>query len=119
MKPKVENDIYDISKTFALRIIKLYKYLTDVKKEFVMSRQLLRAGTSVGANVHEGKNAQSRPDFATKMNVALKEATESDYWIDLLKESGYITETEYASLSNDCGKVMAVLTKIVKATKNT
>ena len=84
---EIENDIYVLSKAFALRIIHLYRYLTNEKRENVISKQLLRSGTSIGANVHEAKNAQSRADFSSKMNIALKEATESEYWIDLLKEA--------------------------------
>jgi hypothetical protein len=78
---------------------------------FVLERVL-------GANVHEGKNGQSRADFCSKMNIALKEATESNYWIDLLREAEYISETEYNSLSDDCHKIQAVLTKIVKSTRS-
>lgn len=114
----VENDIYLLSKTFALRIVQLYRHLIDERKEFVMSKQLLRCGTSIGANVHEGKNAQSRPDFCSKMNIALKEATEAEYWIDLLREADYIEETMHASLADDCKKINAVLTKIVKSVRS-
>lgn len=114
----VENDIYILSKSFALRVVRLYKYLTDEHKEYVLSKQLLRSGTSIGANVHEGKNGQSRAAFCSKMNIALKEATESNYWIDLLREAEYISESEYKSLSDDCHKIQAVLTKIVKATRS-
>jgi len=102
----VENDIYILSKSFALRVVRLYKYLTDEHKEYVLSKQLLRSGTSIGANVHEGKNGQSRADFCSKMNIALKEATESNYWIDLLREAEYISETEYNSLSDDCQMIV-------------
>ena len=112
-----ENNIYDISKAFAIRIVNLYRYLTEDKREFIMSKQLFRSGTSIGANVFEGKNAQSRPDFTTKMNIALKEATESCYWIDLLHDTHYISDAEYSSIFDDCSKIIAVLTKIVKATK--
>lgn len=83
-----------------------------------MSKQLFRSGTSIGANVFEGKNAQSRPDFASKMNIALKEATESDYWIDLLHETNYLSDSEYESINADCKRIIAVLIKIVKATKS-
>ena len=82
-----------------------------------MSKQMYRSGTSIGANVFEGKNAQTRPDFTTKMNIALKEATETAYWLDLLHETDYINDVEYESISNDCNKIIAILTKIVKATK--
>ena len=115
----IENDIYLLSKEFALRIVNLYRYLTKEYGEYVLSKQLLRSGTSIGANVHEGKNAQSRPDFTTKMNIALKEATETEYWIDLLYEAKFINEQEYLSISNDCERLKAVLIKIVKATKGT
>ena len=115
----IENDIYLLSKEFALRIVNLYRYLTKKYGEYVLSKQLLRSGTSIGANVHEGKNAQSRPDFTTKMNIALKETTETEYWIDLLYEAKFINEQEYLSISNDCERLKAVLIKIVKATKGT
>ena len=114
---EIENDIYVLSKAFALRIIHLYRYLTNEKRENVISKQLLRSGTSIGAN-DEAKNAQSRADFSSKMNIALKEATESEYWIDLLKEATFISKEAYESLYADCSRVKAVLVKIVKATKN-
>ena len=114
---EIENDIYVLSKAFALRIIHLYRYLTNEKRENVISKQLLRSGTSTGANVHEAKNAQSRADFSSKMNIALKEATESEYWIDLLKEATFISKEAYESVYADCSRVKAVLVKIVKATK--
>ena len=115
---EVENNIYEISKAFAVRMVNLYSYLTENRKEFVMSKQLLRAGTSIGANVFEGKQAQSRADFTSKMNIALKEASESGYWIDLLYDTHYLSDTEYQSLFSDCKRIIAVLTKIVKSTKN-
>ena len=82
-KKEAENNVYEISRTFAIRIVNLYKYLKEERSEFIMSKQLFRSGTSIGANVFEGKNAQSRADFTNKMNVALKEATESAYWIEI------------------------------------
>jgi four helix bundle protein len=114
---KIENNLYEISRAFAIRVVNLYKYLSDNKNEYVMSKQMYRSGTSIGANVFEGKNAQTRPDFTTKMNIALKEATETAYWLDLLHEADYINDVEYESISNDCNKIIAILTKIVKATK--
>ena len=84
---RADNQILLISKSFALRIIKLYTYLKEEKKEYVMSTQLLRSGTSIGANVRESVNAQSKADFINKMNIALKEADESQYWLELLHES--------------------------------
>ena len=114
----VENNIYLLTKAFSLKIIQSYRYLTKERKEYVMSKQMLRSGTSIGANVHEGKNAQSRPDFCSKMNIALKEATETDYWIDLLHESDYIDNIQYSLLTEDCKKIIAVLTKIVKSVRS-
>ena len=115
---EIENDIYVLSKAFALRIIHLYRYLTNEKRENVISKQLLRSGASIGANVHEAKNAQSRADFSSKMNIALKEATESEYWMTYWKkEATFISKEAYESLYADCSRVKAVLVKIVKATK--
>ena len=113
----IENNVYEITSEFAIRIVKLYKYLTEEKHEYIMSKQLFRSGTSIGANSFEGKNAQSRADFNSKMNIALKEATESGFWIDLLHKTEYLDETQYKFLYNDWNKIMGVLTKIVKATK--
>ena len=84
MAQVIENNIYEIASNFAIRIVNLYKYLTEEKKEYIMSKQLFRSGTSIGANTFEGKNAYSREDFAFKMSIALKEAGETGYWIDLL-----------------------------------
>ncbi len=113
----IENNVYEITSEFAIRIVKLYKYLTEEKHEYILSKQLFRSGTSIGANSFEGKNAQSRADFNSKMNIALKEATESGFWIDLLHKTEYLDETQYKSHYNDWNKIMGVLTKIVKATK--
>ena len=113
----VENNIYEISSDFAIRIVNLYKYLTEEKHEFVMSKQLLRSGTSIGANSFEGKNAQSRADFSNKMSIALKEAGESGFWIDLLHKAQYIDDSQYESINKDWNRVYAVLVKILKATK--
>ena len=116
-RKETENNIYEISRTFAIRIVNLYKYLKEERSEFIMSKQLFRSGTSIGANVFEGKNAQSRADFTNKMNVALKEATESAYWIDLLHETHFLNDKEFDSIYDECSKIIGVLTKIVKATK--
>ncbi|MBQ7634080.1 MAG: four helix bundle protein [Bacteroidaceae bacterium] len=112
-----DNQIQIESKKFALRIIKLYKYLKEEKKIYSLSKQLLRSGTSIGANVRESVNAQSRLDFINKLNIALKEANETEYWLELLHESGCLSETEFSSIYNDCGKIVATLTKIIKTTK--
>ena len=115
---RVENNVYEITSEFAIRIVKLYKYLTDEKHEYIMSKQLFRSGTSIGANTFEGKNAQSRADFCNKMNIALKEATESGFWIDLLHKTDYLDDVLFDSFYKDWNRIMGVLTKIVKATKN-
>ncbi len=114
----VENNIYLLSRDFAIRIIKLFNYLKDQKKEYIMSKQVFKSGTSVGANVFEAKNAQSRADFSSKMNIALKEMTETLYWLDLLHTTEYIDEKQYDSIFSDGNRIMATLIKIVKATKS-
>ena len=115
---RVENNVYEITSEFAIRIVKLYKYLTEEKHEYIMSKQLFRSGTSIGANTFEGKNAQSRADFCNKMNIALKETTESGFWIDLLHKTDYLDDVLFESFYKDWNRIMGVLTKIVKATKN-
>ena len=114
---KTDNKVLIESKAFALRIIRLYNYLQKEKQVYVLSKQMLRSGTSVGANVRESVNAQSRMDFINKLNIALKEANETEYWLELLYESGYLNEDEFNSIYNDCGKITATLTKIIKTTK--
>ena len=98
MKKKEDNIIGEKTIKFAIRIIRCYQYLQEDKKEYVMSKQLLRCGTSIGANVREGMFAQSHPDFISKMAIALKEAEETDYWLLLLSETEYIEENIYHSL---------------------
>ncbi len=115
---KADNQILIITKAFALRVIKLYMYLKDEKKEFVMSKQLLRCGTSIGANARESVNAQSKADFVHKMNIALKEADETQYWMELLHESGFLNDLEFESLNDDLGKILGTLTKIIKSSKS-
>ena len=94
----MDNVVADKSKNFAIRIIKFYKYLCDEKKEFVLSKQILRSGTSIGANIRESKNAQSKADFISKMNIALKEADETAYWMELLWESEIIEKSQVKDL---------------------
>jgi len=118
-RKQVDNDIYDLSKNFAIRIVKLFNYLKSEKKEVVMSKQILRSGTSIGANVREGRYAQSRADFINKMSIALKEANESAYWLEILHQTSYLDDSLYDSIYDDCDKIIAVLTKIVKTTKTT
>ena len=115
-----ESKIKDKTKSFALRIIKLYKYLTlfSDMKEYVMSKQVLRSGTSIGANVKEALRGQSRADFRAKMNIALKEASETEYWLELLHESDYITEEQFLSIIADNIEIIKILTSIVKSADN-
>lgn len=103
---------------FALRIVKLYQLLTNNKKEYVMSKQLLKSGTSIGANVTEALQGQSRPDFLSKMNISLKEAVETEYWLNLLHEGGYLNDKEYNSIYNDAEELIKLLVSIVKTTKS-
>ena len=112
------NIILDKSKSFALRIIKLYKYLCDSKKEYILSKQILRSGTSIGANAKEGANAQSKADFCAKMYIAYKEANETEYWLELLHESGYIEKNAFDSMYSDCKELIKILAAITKNAKN-
>ena len=114
---RTDNQILSDSKAFALRTIRLYKHLKEEKQVYVLSKQLLRSGTSIGANVRESVNAQSRMDFINKLNIALKEANETEYWLELLHESDYLNDQQFESIYNDCGKIAATLTKIIKTTK--
>ena len=102
------------SKDFALRIIKLYKYLCDNKKEFVLSKQILRSGTSIGANIKEAQSAQSRKDFKSKIYIAYKEANETEYWLELLHESNILEDNLYDSLYEDNYEIISLLTSITK-----
>lgn len=110
------NIIVSKSKKFAIRIVNLYKYLVDEKREFVLSKQLLRCGTSIGANVSEAIRGQSKADFGAKMNIALKEASETEYWLELLFETDFLTDFQFESMMNDCKELNKILTTIVKTT---
>ena len=112
-----ENLIKDKSFAFALRIVKLYRFLKEEKKEFVLSKQLLRSGTSVGALVRESEQAESKADFIHKLSIALKEANETDYWIELLYQSNYLNEKEYNSIQPDISELLKLLTSIIKTAK--
>ena len=112
-----DNFIADFTEDFGLRIVNLYKYLRKEKKEYIMSMQLYRSGTSIGANVAESKNAQSKADFISKLSIALKEAGESDYWLKLLLKSQTISIHEYDSIKNDLNIIIGTLIKIIKTTK--
>ena len=111
--------IYKKSYAFALRIVKAYKFLTDSQREFILSKQLLRSGTSIGALCKEAQHAQSRADFLNKMNIALKEANETEYWLNILRDSEFIDESSYNSIQKDCSEILRLLISIVKTTKNT
>ena len=102
---------------FAVRIVKLSKHLNTAKKEFVLSKQLLRAGTSIGANIAEAEQAQSKADFISKMNIALKEAVETNYWLRLLQASDYLSDAEFSSIHSDCRELERMLTSIIKTAK--
>ena len=114
----MKNDVLlEKSMTFAIRIVKLYQYLSTEKKEYVLAKQLLKSGTSIGANVREAVYAQSKADFVSKMSIALKEASESEYWLELLYKTEYLTIEQYESIRSDCSEVAKLLTAIVKSSK--
>lgn len=116
---KKKNVIKTKSFLFSVRIVNLYKFLTIEKKEFVISKQLLRSGTSVGANVRESEHAESKADFIHKLSIALKEANETEYWLDLLKETDYLSETEYVSIQENIKELLKLLVSIIKISKGT
>ena len=107
----------DKSKEFAIRIVRLYKYLCKEKREFVMSKQLMRCGTSIGANLSEAIYGVSRNDFLAKVYISLKECAETKYWLDILYETGYLSDNEYDSINNDCTELIKLLTSTVKTTR--
>ena len=113
----MENAIEEKSFKFAVRIVKLCKYLRSSKKEYTLSKQLLRSGTSVGANVAEAQQAQSKADFISKLNIALKEAVETNYWLRLLNATDYLTDTEKNSILTDCEELQKLLVSIIKSSK--
>ena len=109
------NIILELTRNFAIRCINLFKFLNE-QKEYVMAKQILRSGTSIGANVAESIYAQSRPDFISKLKIALKEARETAYWLDLLHATNYIDDQSFESMNNDCGKIIGTLIKIINTT---
>lgn len=115
----VTNVIAEKSYGFAVRVVNLYKHLSEKKKEFVLSKQLLRSGTAIGALVHEAEHGQSKSDFLHKMNVALKEANETLYWLRLLHDTSFVTDAEYNSINDDAVELIKILISIVKTTKQT
>jgi four helix bundle protein len=114
---KQKNVVIEKSYNFALRIIKLYKYMLKNKNEYVLSKQLLRSGTSIGANVEEAIGGQSTKDFISKMSIAYKEARETHYWIRLLKDSEYINKENAASILNDIDELKKIIASILKTSK--
>ncbi len=102
---------------FAVRIVKLSRLLVGEKKEFVLSKQILKSGTAIGALIREAEFAQSKADFINKMSIALKEANETDYWLDLLKESEFISENVFVSLKENCKELISMLVSTVKTSK--
>ena len=111
----MKDNVIDIkSKSFALKIISLYKFLTNQQKEFILSKQILRSGTSIGANVREGEKSQTDADFLYKMYIAYKETNETQYWLELLYESGFIDIDFFTSLNTDCTEILKILSSITK-----
>lgn len=113
-----KNVIVSKSKCFALRIIRLYQWLVKEKQEYVLSKQVLRSGTSVGANVKEGVRAQSKADFTAKMSIALKEASETEYWLELLHESGYVEDSHFENIYADNVELIKLLMAITKTAQH-
>ena len=109
--------IEDKSFQFAVRIVKLCKHLRNTKKEYTLSKQLLRSGTGIGANVAESQQAQSKADFISKLSISLKETAETKYWIRLLKAADYLSETEYQSIISDFVEIEKILVSILKTSK--
>ena len=113
----MNNAIREKSFQFAVRIVKLCKYLQAEQREFTLTKQLLRCGTSIGANVAESQQAQSRADFVSKLNIALKESYETDYWLRLMYETQYLTSEEFQSIIVDCHEIEKLLISIIKSLK--
>lgn len=116
MNQEKENVIVTKSYAFALQIIDLYKNLIE-KKEFVLSKQVLRSGTSIGANIHEGVASESKKDFIHKLGIATKESRETAYWLSLLKDSNYIEQNKFNNLFNNCQEITRILNSIILTTK--
>lgn len=112
-----DNVVKEKSYAFAIRIVKLYKLLSTEIREYVLSKQCLRSGTAIGALIFEGEHGQSKADFLSKMNIALKEANETAYWLNLLKDTEYLSEAEFQSLNSDITDIIRLLASIVKTTK--
>ncbi len=114
---KDENVTYEKAYNFAIRVVKAYRYLVDEKKEFILSKQFLRCGTSIGANVAEANGAISNADFSNKISIAYKECLETKYWLNLLKDTGYINEKMFESMFADADEIARILFSILKTTR--
>jgi four helix bundle protein len=114
---KKDNVIKTKSFLFAVRIVNLYKFLAEDKREFIISKQLLRSGTSIGANVREAEHAESKADFIHKLSISLKEANETEYWLELLNETNYLSSSDYISIQEDIKEILKLLTSIIKTSK--
>ena len=114
MGKEKDNVIKRKSRDFAIDIINLYKWLHDIHHEYIMSKQLLRSGTSIGANVAEGVRGQTLPDFYAKMNIALKEASETSYWIDILHATNYLPDEKFEPINTFCDEIISILVAITK-----
>ena len=115
---KNDNIIVEKSLNFAIRIVNLSKHLKTQMNENVLSKQILRSGTSIGANVREAIYGQSKADFTSKMSIALKETAETEYWLELLQRTNYISQIQYKSIMNDCSEIAKIITTIVKNSKS-
>ncbi|OWV25756.1 four helix bundle protein [Fibrobacter sp. UWB1] len=113
-----ENFLQNKSMFFSIRMVELYQKLSNEKHEYVMSKQALRSGTSIGANIREAKRAQSTPDFYSKLTVSLKEADETQYWLELLNKTGYINDDAFKSINSDCDELIRLLVSITRTVRN-
>jgi four helix bundle protein len=113
----INNPLAEKTIDFAIRIVKCFQYLQDTKREFVMSKQMLRSGTSIGANVHEAIYAQSRADFINKLSIALKEASETSYWLVLLHRTDYLTADMFDSIKADVDQIIRIIISSIKTTR--
>ncbi len=115
---KENNILKEKSYQFAIRIVKLYQFLKEEKKEFTLSKQILRSGTSVGANIEEAIGAQSQKDFYMKLNISYKEARETHYWLRILHDTNYIDDKQFQSIINDCDELLKITGTIIKTMKS-
>jgi four helix bundle protein len=113
-----QNITAEKSYAFALRVVKLYRYLIEEKKEYVLSKQVLRSGTSIGANIEEANGAQSKQDFISKVSIAYKESRETGYWLRLLLDGGYLETSQYSSISKDCNEMQKIISSIIVTSKS-